>query len=111
MIDVVDFEFCKEEEIMWSMAMVFNIHQMIAIECRQVVFLFCIVWYTILCLPQWMNARYQLSAHKKHNGYMQLQKKRSKHQVALIAVTDHIPVCAGAAISRQRGKQEQMFAQ
>ena len=45
MIDVVDFEFCKEEEIMWSVAMVFNIHQMIAIECRQVVFLFCIVSY------------------------------------------------------------------
>ena len=107
MIDVVDFEFCKEEEIMWSMAMVFNIHQMIAIECRQVVFLFCIVSYTMLSLPQWMNASYQLSAHKAQWICSCIKKVKTPS----IAVTDHIPVCAGAAIRRQRSKQEQMFAQ
>lgn len=72
MFDVVDFEFYKEEEIMWSMAMVFNIHQMIAIECRQVVFLFCIVSFTMLSLPQWMqDISHQL---KKQNG-VQLHNK------------------------------------
>ena len=107
---------------MWSKAMVFNIHQLIAIGCRQVGLSYSALYgrYTCLnmsymsykvhdqCMQDIGHCQYQLIS-PNHMPHMQLQGKTLGG--ALIAVTDSIPVCAGAAISRQRGKQEQMFAQ